>query len=73
MLHEIPDHSLTIKCESVCVQDEVEYIQSHICEQKDEVEYTLGLFPDHENCASIFDKNDLLTEKVCVCVYSECT
>ena len=46
-------------------------IQSHICEQKDEVEYTLGLFPDHEHCASIFDKNDLLSEKVCVCVYSD--
>ena len=48
-------------------------IQSHICEQKDEVEYTLGLFPEHEHCASIFDKNDLLTKKVRVCVYSECT
>jgi len=48
-------------------------IQSHICEQKDEVEYTLGLFPDHEHCASIFDKNDLLTEKTVMahCIHLE--
>ena len=45
------------------------HVQSHICEQKAEVEYTLSLFPDHEHCADIFDKNGLLTGKVCVCMY----
>ena len=40
------------------------HIQSHICEQKPEVEYTLGLFPDHEHCAAIFERSGLLTEKV---------
>ncbi len=44
------------------------HIQSHICEQKPEVEFTLKLFPDHEHCASIFEKSGLLTDKVCVCV-----
>lgn len=39
-------------------------IQSHICEQRPEVEYTLKLFPDHEHCASIFEKSGLLTDKV---------
>ena len=45
------------------------HIQSHICEQKPEVEYTLKLFPDHKHSASIFDKNGLLTDKVCSTCY----
>jgi len=47
-------------------------VQSHICEQKDEVEYTLSLFPDHVHCANIFDKNGLLTRKVCVARVCTC-
>lgn len=46
------------------------HIQSHICEQNDEVDYTLKLFPDHEHCAAIFEKTGLLTDKVhvhCTC------
>ena len=46
-------------------------IQSHICEQKPEVEYTLQLFPGHEHCASIFEKSGLLTEKVCLCIHGK--
>ena len=44
------------------------HIQSHICEQKPEVEFTLKLFPGRENCASIFEESGLLTEKVCPCM-----
>lgn len=40
------------------------HVQSHICEQKPEVEYTLKLFPDHEHCTAIFEKSGLLTNKV---------
>ena len=39
-------------------------MQSHICEQREEVAYTLQLFPDHDNSASIFEKSGLLTNKV---------
>ena len=41
-------------------------IQSHICEQQDEVTYTLGLFPDHSDCSSIFETHGLISDKVCV-------
>lgn len=40
------------------------HVQSHVCEQKPEVEYTRRLFPDHEHCATIFEKSGLLTNKV---------
>ena len=40
------------------------HIQSHICEQKPEVKFTLELFPDHEHCAAIFERAGLLTDKV---------
>ena len=40
------------------------HIQSHICEQKPEIAYTLQLFPDHTCSASIFEQAKLLTEKV---------
>ena len=43
-------------------------IQSHICEQQDEVEYTRSLFPDHRDCTSIFETHGLISDKVCVCV-----
>ena len=39
-------------------------IQSHICEQKPAIEYTLKLFPEHGTCADVFDKTNLLTKKV---------
>ena len=41
-------------------------IQSHICEQKDEVTYTLELFPMHKTCSSIFHSAGLLTPKVSI-------
>lgn len=40
------------------------HVQSHICEQRPEVAYTLNLFPDHEHCAAIFERTGLLTDKV---------
>ena len=40
------------------------HVQSHICEQKPEVKFTLELFPDHEHCAAIFERAGLLTNKV---------
>ena len=40
------------------------HVQSHICEQKPEVRYTLELFPEHKHSASIFEQARLLTEKV---------
>ena len=40
------------------------HVQSHICEQKPEVEYTLGLFSGYEHCAAIFERSGLLTNKV---------
>ena len=43
------------------------HVQSHICEQKPEVVYTLQLFPDHTSSASIFEQARLLTEKVISC------
>ena len=41
-------------------------IQSHLCEQKDEVKYTLELFPGHEDSSSIFHTTRMLTTKVYV-------
>ena len=40
------------------------HVQSHICEQRPEVELTLQLFPTHKNCSSIFEQAGLLTSKV---------
>ena len=39
-------------------------VQSHICEQKPAIEYTLKLFPENDTCADIFDKTNMLTNKV---------
>lgn len=39
-------------------------VQSHMCEQLPEVEYTLRLFPHHKHTADIFDTANLLTCKV---------
>lgn len=39
-------------------------VQSHMCEQLPEVEYTLRLFPRHKHTADIFDTANLLTRKV---------
>ena len=39
-------------------------IQSHLCEQKEEITYTLGLFPGHKNCTSIFSKAGMVHNKV---------
>ena len=40
------------------------HVQSHICEQKPEVKFTLELFPDHEHCVAIFERAGLLSDKV---------
>lgn len=52
-------------------EDENLHIQSHICEQKPEVEYTLSLFPEHHDCTSIFKSSKLLTNKTVMahCIY----
>lgn len=49
------------------------HVQSHICEQKPEVKFTLELFPDHEHCAAIFERAGLLTNKTVMahCIYLE--
>ncbi len=39
-------------------------IQSHLCEQKDEIKFTLELFPNHCSVTQIFDDTGLLTDKV---------
>ena len=44
------------------------HVQSHICEQKPEIAYTLQLFPDHACSASIFEQARLLTEKVTIII-----
>ena len=48
------------------------HVQSHICEQQPEVEYTLGLFPGYEHCAANFDSAGLLTEKVYYTMHMSC-
>ena len=48
-------------------------VQSHLCEQKPEVEFILRLFPDHSHCASIFEKNKLFGDKVFVVWLPHCT
>ena len=37
-------------------------IQSHICEQKDEVDYTLKIYTQHKTCSAIFQKAGLSTK-----------
>ena len=39
-------------------------VQSHMCEQVSEIEYTLKLFPDHKTTAEIFERAKLMTDKV---------
>jgi len=39
-------------------------VQSHLCEQLDEISTTMALFPGYKNSTSIFDKASLLTNKV---------
>lgn len=39
-------------------------VQSHMCEQVPEIEFTLELFPEYKTTAEIFERAKLMTEKV---------
>ncbi len=40
------------------------HVQSHLCEQIPEIEFTMKLFPNFRNTAEIFDQCNLLNKKV---------
>eukprot|EP00731_Ephydatia_muelleri_P017080 Em0010g178a len=67
-----PTCSEKLLCElGKIAREENLHIQSHICEQKAEVKYTLDLFPSYHDCASIFSSSNLLTNKTVMahCIY----
>lgn len=43
-------------------------VHSHICQQKEEVTNILYNYPQHRDCASIFDAAGMLNSRVCMII-----